>query len=298
MAKNPKKDDISGVETTGHDWDGIQELNKPTPRWWLIVFLFCVIWSFGYWFFYPTWPISGGNTKGSLDWTQHKELAHEQLEIEERKKEKNALLRNSSLQQIKADKELYEFAKAGGMANFKQNCIMCHGSDAAGSKGYPNLNDDDWLWGGKLEDIYKTIQVGIRSEHQDARSNQMPSFGHDGILTHKQISDVADYVVKLSDGDKAETTPAYISGKEIFANNCTACHGTNGVGNKELGAPRLSDKVWLYAHANAAKEDIRTAIINSVTNAHAGVMPAWEKRLSDEEIKSLTIYVHSLGGGE
>ena len=103
------------------------------------------------------------------------------------KEAKTAILKTASLQEIKADKDLYEFAKAGGAATFKQNCTTCHGSDAAGSKGYPNLNDDDWLWGGKLEDIYKTIKVGIRSEHKDARGTQMPSFGHDGILTHEQI---------------------------------------------------------------------------------------------------------------
>ena len=293
-----EKDQLSGVETTGHDWDGIKELNKPAPRWWLTVWICCIVWAFGYWFFYPAWPTSSGNTKGSLGWTDKKELAVEQKKVAGLQTENLARLHKASLQEIKADPTLYEFAKAGGAAAFKQNCIVCHGSDAAGRKGFPNLNDDDWIWGGKLDDIYKTIKVGVRSTHPDTRNTQMPAFGKDGILTREQVEDTAEYVTNLNKGDKADKNPSYLRGKEIFANNCTVCHGASGEGNHDVGAPRLNDKIWLYADSNATDADIKASVIETITNARAGVMPTWENRLSDDTIKELSIYVHSLGGGE
>jgi len=287
--KLPEKDELSGAETTGHEWDGIKELNIPAPRWWLWVFLLCIVWAVGYWILYPTWPTLSGNTKGMLGWTQHKELAQQQDLITAGQQKYLDRFHKASLENINKDPELYEFARAGGAAAFKEHCAACHGTGAAGGHGYPNLNDDDWLHGGTLDDIYKTIRVGVRSTHQDTRGVQMPAFG--GVLKRDEIEDVAEYVVHLNEGEKAELTPAYQHGKTIFATNCTSCHGDHGEGNHAMGGPRLNDAIWLYGSDKAH-------IMAQITNPHLGVMPTWENRLSDDTIKELTIYVHSLGGGE
>jgi len=286
-----EQDKVSGAETTGHEWDGIKELNIPAPRWWLVVFVVLVIWAVIYWFFYPAWPIFGGNTKGALHWTEHRQLAAEEKKVEDSQQKYRDNLSKMSLQEIQDNPEMYAFARAGGAAAFKQNCTACHGSGAAGGKGFPNLNDDDWLWGGKLEDIYHTLKVGIRSGHPDARVSQMPAWGRDGILSREQIEDAAEYVMKLHEGDKADKNESYQRGAKIFAANCAVCHGEHGEGKHSVGAPRLNDEIWLYGGDKAT-------IINTITNAPAGVMPSWERRLSDETRKELTIYVHSLGGGE
>lgn len=274
-------------KTTGHSWDGISEYNIPAPRWWLIVWVICIIWAIIYWFFYPTWPISGGNSKGILNWSQQSQLDESQLEIDQLRAKELAKISKMSLRQIQQDKNLMEFALNGGRAAFKENCAACHGTGAAGSKGFPNLNDDDWLWGnGTIEDIYQTLNYGIRSGHDKARENQMPSFGMDKILSKKQVEEVAEYAMSLSDKSIALNK----NGAEIFKANCVACHGANGKGNRELGAPNLTDKIWLYG---GNKEDI----IFTITYARNGVMPYWKGRLSDETIKQLTLYIHSLGGG-
>ncbi len=274
------------IETTGHEWDGISEYNIPAPRWWLIVWIICIIWSIIYWFFYPTWPIPGGNTKGSLKWSQASQLKESQKEIDARKETYLHEFSKKPLQEINEDNNLREFAINGGRAAFKENCAACHGTGAQGRKGYPNLNDDDWLWGGKLEDIYTTLKYGIRSGHEKARFNQMPSFGLDKVLNKQEIEEVTDYVLSLSGKSQYNA-----KGEEIFKANCVACHGSDGKGNKALGAPNLSDAIWLYG---GEKEDV----LYTITYARAGVMPYWSDRLSDETIKQLAIYVYSLGGGE
>lgn len=278
---------IPKTETTGHDWDGISEYNIPAPRWWLITWLVCIIWAIIYWFFYPTWPVKGGNTKGSLHWTTQSDLAKEQQEITARKNVHLEKFSKSSFEQIQKDPKLMEFALNGGRSAFRENCAACHGTGAAGSKGFPNLNDDDWLWdNGTINDIYTTVKYGIRSGHDKARSNQMPSFGLDKILKKDEVEEVVEYVMSLSNkpavGSKGET---------IFKANCVACHSAGGKGNRTLGAPNLSDSIWLYGDK---KEDITY----TVTYAHAGVMPYWINRLDDNTIRQLTLYVHSLGGGQ
>ena len=275
-------------ETTGHIWDGLEEYNTPAPRWWLIVWLICIIWAVIYWFFYPTWPIPGGNNKGISNWTSRSQLKNDQVEIEKRKDIYLQKFNKASFDEIAKDKELMAFALNGGKSAFQNNCAACHGTGAAGSKGFPNLNDDDWLWGGKIDDIYTTLLYGIRSGHSKARSSSMPSFGLDKILTKEEIEKVANYVLSLSDDKNIAKSGA---GAEIFKNNCVACHSENGQGNREVGAPNLADKIWLYG---GNKDDI----IHSITYARAGVMPYWQGRLDDATIKQLAIYVHSLGGGE
>ena len=288
MADKKEIDSHSGVETTGHEWDGIKELNNPAPRWWLIVFIICCIWAVGYWVIFPAWPTLSGNTKGTRGWTEYKKLEQEQAEITARRGEYAAKIKGASLEQIQKDPDLYAFAVAGGKAMFKENCAACHGTGAQGGKGFPNLTDDDWLWGGDLQSIYTTLRHGIRSTHADTRNSQMPAFGKDGILTQAQVSDVADYVLSLS--HKGEGKPN-AAGEELFKQNCVACHGETGKGNREMGAPNLADAIWLYGGE-------KSNVVAQVTAPRHGVMPTWEARLPDETIKQLVIYVHSLGGGE
>lgn len=285
-AKNSPKT----TETTGHNWDEISEYNIPAPRWWLIVWVICIIWSFGYWFFYPTWPTPNGNSKGSLGWSKFSQLDEAQSEIAAKKSVFVEKISKMSLQEIREDKNLMDFALNAGSVAFRENCAACHGQGAAGAKGYPNLKDDDWLWGGKLEDIYQTLLYGIRSGHDKARSNQMPSFGLDKVLKKDEIKAVAEYVLSLSNKSnaKAETLQ---QGEVIFKANCVACHGNEGKGNQALGAPNLTDALWLYG-------DKQEDLFYTIYYARAGVMPFWQGRLSDETIKELTLYVHSLGGGE
>jgi cytochrome c oxidase cbb3-type subunit 3 len=282
--KNKKT--LESFGTTGHDWDGVSEYNVPAPRWWLIVWIICIIWAVIYWFFYPTWPTLSGNTKGSLNWTKFSELSSEQKIIEDKKIVYLEQMSKKSLEEIRQDEKLMQFALNTGKSAFRENCSACHGQGAQGYKGYPNLNDDDWLWGGKLSDIYQTLLYGIRSGHDLARVNQMPSFGLDKVLKKAEINDTIEYVLSLS--NKAEFNA---NGEAIFKANCVACHGNEAKGNQALGAPNLTDAIWLYG---SDKKDIYYTIYY----ARAGVMPFWNNRLDDNTIKSLTLYVHSLGGGK
>ncbi len=281
-----KKNDNKKPSTTGHSWDGIEEYNVPAPRWWLIVWIICIIWAFGYWVFYPTWPTKSGNSKGSLGWTSPLQLKDSQKEIDARQHLYLKEFEKSSFAQIQKNPKLMEFALQGGRAAFKENCAACHGTGAAGGKGFPNLNDDDWLWGGKIEDIHQTLLYGIRSGHNSARLSQMPSFGLDELLTKQEINDVASYVLSLSKRDKYNA-----NGEKIFKANCVSCHTSNAGGNQTVGAPNLRDEIWLYGDK---KEDV----LYTIYYARAGVMPYWKGRLSDQTIRQLAIYVHSLGGGE
>lgn len=280
-------DQISGVETTGHEWDGLKELNNPAPRWWLWVFYVCVIWAVGYWVVYPAWPTLSGHTTGNTGWTQYKKLAAEQAEIVQRQAAYLEKFHGASFTQIMNDEELYNFAVAGGRAAFKDNCATCHGTGGAGGKGYPNLNDDDWLWGGKVEDIYQTLLYGIRSGHDETRVSQMPAFGRDGLLKREEVGQVVDFVLALGKGESGADHP----GRAVFEKNCVSCHGADGKGNREFGAPNLADAIWLYGGD-------RHNVYATVSNARRGVMPYWKGRLNDDTIRQLAVYVHSLGGGE
>jgi cytochrome c oxidase cbb3-type subunit 3 len=281
-------DQLSGVETTGHEWDGLKELNNPAPRWWLWVFYICCIWSVWYWVVYPAWPTISNATQGTHGYTQFKELEKSQAEIIARQAAYLNKFNQAQFDQIMKYPELYEFATAGGKSAFKDNCATCHGSGGAGGKGYPNLNDDDWLWGGTIADIYQTIQYGIRSGHEEARVSQMPAFGKDGLLEKDQINAVVDYVIANAGGEKVAS---YEQGQTIFQQNCAACHGEGGEGGRNVGAPNLTDSIWLYGGD-------RETVYQTVYNARAAVMPAWKDRLDDNTIRQLTIYVHELGGGE
>ena len=289
MATNKEVDTVSGTETTGHEWDGIKELNTPLPRWWLVIFYACIVWAFGYWVLMPAWPTLTGYTHGLLGYSQRAAVVTELDKLKVQRTAEAAGLDKASLAQIVATPKLLDFALAEGKSAFGDNCAPCHGSGAQGFKGYPNLNDDNWLWGGTLADIQHTITVGVRSTSPDTRQSQMPAFGRDKLLKAAQIDDLTEYVVHLSgrDADAAAVKRA----QPLFETNCAACHGPDGKGSQMFGAPNLTDQIWLYGGTRA---DIRAQIVNG----RGGVMPTWGGRLSPETIKSLAVYVHSLGGGE
>ncbi|WP_149141200.1 cytochrome-c oxidase, cbb3-type subunit III [Gemmobacter caeruleus] len=282
------------VATTGHDWDGIQEFDNPMPRWWLWTFYLTIIWSIGYCIAYPAWPLISGATQGlwgtSAAGDTRLAVAEEIKRFDDANAPIKAKLVAADLTAIATDPELDGYAKSAGAAVFKTWCAQCHGAGAAGNVGYPNLLDDDWLWGGDMEAIHTTITHGIRNtDDADARYSEMPKFGADGILEPAQIGDVVEYVLQLSkqDHDAAKAT----AGAQIFADNCSACHAEDGTGDRAQGAPNLTDAVWLYGGDRATLTD-------SVTNARFGVMPNWNVRLSEDEIRAVAVYVHGLGGGE
>ncbi|THD68563.1 MAG: cytochrome-c oxidase, cbb3-type subunit III [Bradyrhizobium sp.] len=290
MTDHSEIDKHSGTATTGHDWDGIKELNTPLPRWWIITFYACIVWAVGYWVVYPAWPLLSGYTSGVLHYSSRADVAVELSNLEKIRGEKMVTLGAASLADIEKDPALLALARARGKAVFGDNCAPCHGSGAAGAKGYPNLNDDDWLWGGSLEQIMQTIEFGARSGHPKTHESAMLAFGKEGILKSAEIVTVANYVRSLSDLPTSQGYDA-VAGRKIFVDNCVSCHGDAGNGNQEVGAPNLTDKIWLYGSDEAT-------IIETITNGRAGVMPAWTGRLDPSTIKAMAVYVHSLGGGQ
>ncbi len=283
-------DPLTGTATTGHDWDGIHELNTPLPRWWLWTFYLTIIWAIGYWVVYPAWPLMTSATQGAFGWHARSAVVGD---IEQLKLVRGPMmdkLTNASVADIVSDPQLLDFARAQGRVAFADNCAPCHGAGGGGGKGYPNLNDDDWLWGGKLAEINQTIRHGARSGDDKGHQGNMPAFGRENMLKANEISAVAAFVRSLS-GLSTEPGADLALGKKVFADNCTTCHGPGGNGNRELGAPNLTDKIWLYG---SDKE----AIMQGLQNGRGGVMPAWQGRLSEPLIKALVVYVYSFGGGE
>lgn len=283
-----KIDEVSGVQTTGHEWDGIRELNNPLPRWWVWTFYATIVFAIVYTILYPAWPLVHTATKGVLGYSSRQELASNLSEVAAERADVRAAVANKPLDEIMEDQTLRRFAASAGEAAFKVNCVQCHGSGAAGSVGYPNLNDDNWLWGGSIEAIYQTISHGIRfAGDEQTRFSQMPAFGD--VLDPQQVREVAAYVKSLTG---TPSDPALASaGAQLFADNCAACHGPDGTGNRDLGAPNLADAIWLYGSTEAD-------IASQIRNPRNGVMPAWSDRLGDTTVKELAVFVHELGGGE
>jgi cytochrome c oxidase cbb3-type subunit 3 len=290
MPTKIEKDEISGQHTTGHEWDGIRELNTPMPRWWLYIFYACIAFSVVWWVFYPSWPLPGGFTPGVLGYSTRAEHQAALGQQQATRTIQAASLAEASPEEIESDPAKLELAVAIGRSAFALNCAQCHGSGAQGFAGFPNLNDDVWLWGGTHEAIITTLQHGVRwAADPDTRISLMPAFGADAVLTPEQIGDVADYVMSLrgTTGNAEATT----RGLAVFTENCAACHQDGGIGNAELGAPRLASAVHLYGGE-------RADVIAQVTRPRHGVMPAWSARLDPVTIKALAVYVHSLGGGQ
>jgi cytochrome c oxidase cbb3-type subunit 3 len=283
-------DAVTGQPTTGHVWDGIRELNRPLPRWWVWTFYATIAWALVYMVLYPSIPLIRGATGGVLGYSTRASVEDSIAAARGAQAGRLEQLESLALEDIRSDPELMRFAVAGGRSAFLVNCVPCHGSGAAGSEGYPNLNDDVWLWGGTVDDIHQTIAHGVRFDADpDTRFSEMPAFGADQILDRQQVRQVAEYVLTLS-GQPADLALAE-PGMQVFADNCATCHGDDGQGDQELGAPSLRDPIWLYG-------DGRDAIIAQVTSPNHGVMPAWAHRLDDVVTKQLALYVYSLGGGE
>ncbi|WP_417670542.1 cytochrome-c oxidase, cbb3-type subunit III [Roseibium sp.] len=292
MSDNHEKeiDQISGVETTGHEWDGLKELNNPLPRWWLYSFYACIVWAIGYWVVYPSWPLISSYTAGVMGDSQR---ANAIAAYEEGIAARSGLgdkLVAASFEEIRTTPELLEFATASGRAAFGDNCAPCHGTGAVGSPGYPNLQDDNWIWGGTLDDIHVTLLYGIRSGHDDARIGDMPAFGTDELLTREEISQVSSYVASKA-GLEPEEGVDLAAGETLYVDNCAACHGDDLKGLQEVGAPNLTAATYLYGKSV-------DAIKAQVHGPRNGVMPGWVDRLDEATIKSLTVYVHSFGGGQ
>lgn len=286
-----EKDKKTGVETTGHEWDGIQEYNNPLPKWWLYIFYATIIWGIGYTIAYPAWPGIKSATTGMLGFSTRADVAAEIARVDEANAEIRAQLAAADLNTISDNPELYQFAVNGGAALFRGNCSQCHGSGAAGAKGYPNLLDNDWLWGGTIDDIVYTVTHGIRNEQSpDSRYSEMPAYGE--IFSKEEINAVVDHVMTFTGGGEANAL-----GAELFADNCAACHGENGTGDITQGAPNLSDAIWLYGGD-------RDTLVETVTYARFGSMPAWSGDyrenfgLDEAEVKAVATYVHQLGGGQ
>ncbi len=289
MPTKVEKDEITGQHTTGHEWDGIKELNTPLPKWWLYIMYATIVWSVIWWLLYPSWPGITGYFHGLLGANERLELDQRMAQANARQAEYMKRISQASLQQITQDPDLLNFALAGGAAAFATNCAPCHGLGGAGQGSYPSLADDSWLWGGTLDAIQQTITYGIRNGNDNARNSEMPAFGADQLLTHEQINDVAEYVLSLS--GRADDAEAAKRGATVFADQCAVCHGDDGKGNQEVGAPDLTDQLWMYGGTKAD-------IVAQIFRPRMGVMPIWGERLSPDTIKLLTVYVHSLGGGQ
>ncbi|QYK41799.1 MAG: cytochrome-c oxidase, cbb3-type subunit III [Paracoccaceae bacterium] len=291
MSAHPKPPAKPGeVETTGHTWDGIEEYNNPLPRWWLYIFYATIVWGLGYTIAYPAWPLLTQATPGVLGHSTRADVAAEIQRFSDANAAIRARVEEVELTQIAADPELLGYAQNAGAAVFRTWCAQCHGSGAAGvqASGYPNLLDDDWLWGGDIENIHTTISYGIRNTTSDsARYSEMPKFGE--LLEKDEIESLVQFVRQMSgqEHDAALAEP----GNQLFADNCASCHGDAGEGNRDLGAPRLNDAIWLYGGSEA---EIR----QTVTYSRFGVMPNWDTRLTEADIRSVAVYVHGLGGGE
>ena len=297
--ETPQVDKISGQTTTGHEWDGIRELNTPLPRWWVWTFYATIVFAVIYWIVYPAWPLMTTYSKGLFNTTNRMRVADDLKAIQAQRAQMEAGLVNASPQNIVAyaksdkpdEKALYNLAYAHGKAAFAENCAPCHGAGGQGGKGYRNLTNEDWLWGGKVDDILTTITHGIRADwDSDTRVSAMPAFGKDGILKPEEIRQVVSYVRTLS---KLAPEPGVDveAGKKLFADDCAACHGDDGKGMQSVGSATLTDGLQLYG------SDFKD-LTYTVTNARNGTMPAWGGRLDPLTIKTLAVYVHGLGAGQ
>lgn len=286
-------DAVSGIETTGHEWDGIKELNNPLPRWWLYIWYATIAWALIYMVLMPAIPALPGlgtNTPGVRGHSDRVLVASAIDDLNSARAGNASMLLGASLEEIETNRDLQQFAMAMGESAFGDNCATCHGAGGRGFIGYPSLADDVWLWDGTLDGIEYTLRHGIRHEGDpETRFSAMPAFGAMGMLDHTQIDDLVEHVVSISGGEADSAAAA--RGAELFATQCSSCHAADGSGMRQFGSPNLTDAEWLYG---GERENIADTIYNA-RNSH---MPAWEGRLDDATIKALAVYVHSLGGGE
>lgn len=285
-----ERDPHSGHMTTGHEWNGIKELNTPVPKavWFFLVVT--VIFSIGYWILMPAWPLGKTYTRGLLD-NDQKEIVAKRVNVAAAARSGwLGQIGTMSYDQIKADPKLMIHVREDGHRLFGDNCAACHGMNATGNPGFPNLVDLDWLWGGSADAVAHTIAVGVNSPaSKETRISQMLAFGKDGMLDNDAVLAVTDYVKTLSDPAWVKGKAASVAkGREVFAANCVACHGEQGRGNPDVGAPNLTDQSWIYGG------DI-SAIYQTIYEGRQGEMPAWEHRLSPIDRKILTVFLLDQG---
>lgn len=293
MAGNRERDKVSGTETTGHEWDGIKELDTPLPRWWLYIFYASIVASAIYWVLMPAWPLVNGYTKGILNQSDRNNVRAEVQMLRDSRRPMFERLAAASGAEVAADPELQEFARAAGESVFGDYCATCHGAGGAGAPGYPVLADDVWIWGGSMAEIEHTLRVGVRADHAETRNSAMPAFGRDNLLTRRQIGDVTEHVIAIS-AARERLRPnmrAAARGAEIYQQQCAACHGPSGAGDRAFGAPSLNDDLWLYGGS-------RSEIRRQIELGRGGVMPSWEARFDAGTLRALAYYVHDMGGGE
>lgn len=293
MADDKERDAHSGTETTGHEWDGLRELDTPLPRWWLYIMYATIVAAVIYWVLMPAWPLANGYTKGLLNWSDRRNVAADVQSLQAARAPMFERLARADAGQIAADPQLQQFARAAGEAVFGDYCRTCHGAGGAGAPGYPVLADDVWIWGGSLGDIEHTLRVGVRAQHSETRFSQMPAYGRDNLLTSRQIEDVTEHVIAIS-AARARLAPnpgAAARGALVYQEQCSVCHGAGGAGDRAVGAPSLNDDLWLYG---GSREEIR----RQIELGRGGVMPAWEARFDAGTLRALAYYVHQMGGGE
>lgn len=280
----------AAISSTGHEWDGIKEYDNPLPRWWLWTFYATIVWGIAYTVFYPAWPLLTRATQGILAENTRSEVAAEIDRVNAANAPIEERLVATPMSEVAQDPELANYAVNAGGAIFHTWCAQCHGSGAGGSRGYPNLLDNDWLWGGSIDQILTTVTHGIRSPDDDqTHYSEMPRFGPDQMLEDEQIAQVVEHVLAISGQDH---DPALAeAGATVFAENCVACHLEDGTGDRMQGAPDLTDAIWLYGGD-------RATLLQSVHDARFGVMPSWQPRLTEAELRAVSYYVHGLGGGE
>ena len=289
MPTKIEKDAVTGTETTGHEWDGIKELNTPLPKWWLYILYATIAWSVVWAILYPSFPGLSGHWRGTTGWTQRTAIVEQMQAVEAERAPMVERIRATGLDAIRRDPDLLHYAMAGGRIAFAENCAACHGAGGEGRPGgFPSLADDSWIWGGTLEDIHTTILHGIRNtQDPDARMSLMPTYAQ--ILSRQEIDDVAEHVLSLT--GRSTDVQSAARGAATYAEQCVACHGERGEGVREQGGPALNDAIWLYG---GSKREIAAQI----ANPRMGVMPPWQERLDEATIRMLTVYVHTLGGGE
>ncbi len=292
MSRKIEKDAVTGVETTGHEWDGIKELNNPLPSWWVYTFYACIAFSLVWFVLFPAIPYGPGATTGLTGSTARDRVAREIAQADAARSEVNQQIVEASVDDIQNDPDLLTYALTGGRIVFADNCAPCHGVGGTGQLNYPVLADDAWIWGGTLDQIQQTILYGVRNQEYefDARFSMMPNFGGDGLLTREEVEQVSGYVMTLS--GRAAPDPSVVdAGAQLYVEQCAACHGDGGEGIADLGAPNLTDAIWLYG---GAYEEI----VQQIWLPQHGVMPGWIDRLKPEDIKMVSLYVHGLGGGQ
>lgn len=275
-------DPVSGTELTEHEWDGIRELNTPVPWGAVWALRISIAISVVFWVFYPAFPYVSDFTRGVLGYSSREEVLDAVREADAQRANSFAVFETMDVAELAANPELEAQFSAPISTLYEDNCAACHRADLTGQVGFPNLTDQHWLWSGDPEEIEYTIRHGINAQDDDTRFSQMLAFGRDGMLDRAQISDVTEFVLSLSGQD--HSAEAAMRGAEIFAADCASCHGDNGRGGLNIGAPDLGDNQWIYGGE-------RSDITQSIYGGRQGVMPSWIGRLSESEIRMLTLYV-------